>query len=358
MTASANGARSSEGARESFAQRARGPGMALLAGYLVFALLVIAYGQSPRTILGLLFEGTLGSSYGFGQVLFKAAPLLLLSCAFEFARRGGIFNLGLDGQLALGSFAVGVVGTRLAGIPSLMALPAALLLAACGGALSAAVPWIFRQRFGAPEVVTGLLMNRLVEALISYGLGAGLGLPGTVRTADLPVGLRFARLDTWLPALRGSAVSTALLLSVAVLLLLAWLARNLRWFREYALFGMQPKVARTLQLPTKQFIAAAFLVSGAIAGLGSAVSVLGYKGYFEQGLGAGAGFSAIAVSMLGKGRVLPTLLAGLLFGALEQGGLAVNAYVPKELFQVVTAVVIASVAISDGALSRMTRRAA
>ena len=75
--------------------------------------------------------------------------------------------------------------------------------------------------------------------------------------------------------------------------------------------------------------------------------MLGYKGYFESGLGAGAGFGGIAVALIGRGHPVGLVLAALLFGTLEQGGLAINGRVPMEVAVVAQAVVIAAVALAD-----------
>ena len=84
-----------------------------------------------------------------------------------------------------------------------------------------------------------------------------------------------------------------------------------------------------------------------IAGLAALAPVLGYKGYYESGLGSGAGFGGIAVALLGRGHPLGLVLAALLFGTLEQGGLVVNARVPMEMTTVLQAVVIVAVALAD-----------
>jgi simple sugar transport system permease protein len=88
-------------------------------------------------------------------------------------------------------------------------------------------------------------------------------------------------------------------------------------------------------------------LSGALAGLASLGTVLGYKGYYEQGLGAGAGFAGLAVAILGRGRLAGIVFAALLFGTLAQGGLAINAYVPAEAMEVIQGVVIIAVALGD-----------
>ena len=91
-------------------------------------------------------------------------------------------------------------------------------------------------------------------------------------------------------------------------------------------------------------------LSGALAGAASLGTVLGYKGYFEEGLGAGAGFGGVAVALLGRGSAVGLVLAALLFGTLQQGGLALNAHVPKELMDVLQGVVICAVALADARL--------
>ena len=91
------------------------------------------------------------------------------------------------------------------------------------------------------------------------------------------------------------------------------------------------------------------VLSGALAGLTVTATVLGYKGYFEIGLGSGVGFTGIAVALLGRGHALGIVLAALLFGTLAQGGLAINAHVPKEAMDVLTAAAIVLVAIANRA---------
>jgi len=111
--------------------------------------------------------------------------------------------------------------------------------------------------------------------------------------------------------------------------------------------GGRPAFGSSFGVPVKLRIAQALCLSGAIAGLTSTATVLGYKGYFELGLGAGAGFGGIAVAILGRGHALGLVGAALFFGTLEQGGLAVNAHVPREIMTVLEGVAIVLVAVAD-----------
>ena len=326
----------------------------LAIGWLAFCVLVWLYGASPRAMAGLVFEGTWGTSYGAGQVLFKATPLLFTGIAVDLALRAGLFNIGAEGQLAVGSLAAGVIGAHLPpGTPALVALPLAIGGAMAAGALWALVPALLKGRFGAHEVISTIMMNRIADSAIGLALGAGgLALTGTVRTADVASGARVARLETLFPSLNGSAASFALLFGVAGTFLVTGSYRRTRFGREIGLIGQNARAMAAEKVPVRARLEQALVISGAIAGAASLGTVLGYKGYFEEGLGAGAGFGGLAVAILGRGSALGLIFAALLFGTLQQGGLAVNAFVPKELMDVLTGVVVCAVALADEAFAR------
>jgi simple sugar transport system permease protein len=299
----------------------------------------------------LLLEGTWGTSYGAGQVLFKATPLLFSGLAVDLALRAGLFNIGAEGQLAVASLAAGVVGSRLpAATPALVALPVSLGAAMCAGAAWAAVPALLKGRFGAHEVISTIVMNRIAEALIGLLLASGLALTGTVRTPDVVAGARIPRLEALLPAFRGSAASFAVVFAVITAAVVTIGHERTRIGRELGLIGLNARAMEAEKVPVRWRLQQALVVSGAIAGAASLGTVLGYKGYFEEGLGAGAGLGGIAVALLGRGHALGLMLASILFGTLQQGGLALNAHVPKELMDVLQGVVIVAVALADARL--------
>jgi simple sugar transport system permease protein len=120
---------------------------------------------------------------------------------------------------------------------------------------------------------------------------------------------------------------------------------------------MNPVACAAERMPVAKRLVQAMLLSGAIAGLSATATVLGYKGHFESGLGAGAGFGGIAVAMLGRGSAVGLIASALLFGTLEQGGLAINAHVPMEAMQVLEGVIIVAVALADSRVRESLARA-
>jgi simple sugar transport system permease protein len=312
-------------------------------------VLVWLYGESPREIAAALLMGTWGVPYGVGQVLYKATALLLTGVAVDVALRAGLFNIGAEGQLAIAGVVVAALGTRLpATAPAWIAVPVLVAAAAAAGAAWAAGPAVLRVRYGGHEVISTIMMNRIADAAIGLLLAHGLAMRGTVRTPDVVASARLPNLDSLgIGAFHGSAVSAAFPVSLVVgALVAAWLRRS-RVGREVTLVGLAPRACEAEHLPVGRRLATALVLSGAIAGLAAVGPVLGYKGYFESGLGAGAGFGGIAVALIGRGHPVGLLLAALLFGTLEQGGLAINARVPMEVAVVAQAVVIVAVALVD-----------
>jgi simple sugar transport system permease protein len=320
----------------------------IFVAWLAFDLLVWAYGESPRELAVLVFEGTWGTAYGAGQVLFKATPLLFTGVAVQLALRAGLFNIGAEGQLTIGSLVAAVFAARISpAVPPVVAIPLVVLVAMAAGALWAAIPALLRARFGAHEVISTIMMNRIADATVGLAFASGLALVGTIRTAEIRDAAKLPRLEAVFSAFHGSGVSVAIVFAaVTALLMLAWQRRS-RLGREMALVGENATACAAEGIPVARRLVLALLLSGAIAALGSTGTVLGYKGYYEQGLGAGAGFGGIAVALLGRNSALGLLFAALLFGTLAQGGLAINAHVPMEVMDVLQAIVIVAVAFGD-----------
>ncbi|HRI52270.1 MAG TPA: ABC transporter permease, partial [Pseudomonadota bacterium] len=317
---------------------------AALVAMAVASVLTRLYGQSPLDVYRLLLAGTWGSSYGLGQVLFKTTPLLFTGLAVAVALRAGLFNVGGEGQLITGALCTALCGAGLpAGTPGLVAIPLALLAGFGGGALLGALPGLLKWWAGAHEVIVTILLNFIVRAIL-IGLGAQLFVKESVHTAPVLAAARLSRLSRFVPVLHGSAVNTALLLGVLMVVGFAVLLGRSRLGFALRTVGLNPDAAQAAGLHLGRVRTLAMVLSGGIAGLGGANFVLGYKYYYEDGFSSGVGYLGIAVAVLGQSRPLGVLAAALLFGTLSQGGLAVNALCPRELMDVLSAVMILAVA--------------
>jgi simple sugar transport system permease protein len=330
--------------------------VALLIGALVGDVLILSFGQSPGTVYRLLFEGTWGNAYGFGQVLYKATTLTFTGLAIAIGLRAGLFNIGAESQLAAGGFAAAMVGLLLpTGMNALLTLPVYIVAAAAGGAVVGAVPGVLKAKFGAHEVITTIMLNYIVLALLNYFVAAHLKVPGTLHTHEIHSGA-LPRLSAFVAGFHGSASSVVLFLALAAAIIAWWYLFRTRAGFELRATGLQPDAAEYGGVNVGRVWWHALALSGAIAGLGGLNFVLGYKHYYEDAFASGAGFVGIAVAIVGRNHPLGVVLAAIIFATMSQGGLAVNAAVPKEISDVLQAIVIIAVAASVPEVRRLLRR--
>ncbi len=333
------------------------PLVALLLAALVGDVLILVFGQSPGAVYRLLLEGTWGNAYGFGQVLYKATTLTFTGLAVGLGLRAGLFNIGAESQLAAGGFCAALAGMLIpAGIPSLLCLPLYLLAAGLGGGVVGAVPGVLKARFGAHEVIVTIMLNFIVLALLNYVASNKVHVPDTLHTPELKSGV-LPRLGDFVPAFHGSAANATILLAIAAAILLAWYLFRTRSGLELRAVGLQPPAAEYAGVDVPGVTWRALAMSGAIAGIGGLNYVLGYKHYYEEGFATGAGFLGIAVALVGRSHPAGIIIAALLFATLSQGGLAVNALVPKQMVDVLQAVVILAVSVSVPEVRRLLRGA-
>lgn len=337
---------------------ASGPGLTVLVVMICSSLLILAYGQSPRAVYSALVGGTLLNPFGFGQILYKSTPLIFAGLSVALAFRAGLFNVGAEGQVAMGGFCAAVTGMLMpAGTPMFIALPLIFVAAFAGGGIVGLIPGLLKAYSGASEVIVTIMLNFVVMATLNFLLINYFRVPETLHTKPVIESAHLMRLSEVIPALHGSGVSLALFLGLLMAGAVWYLFEKTKLGYEWRAIGHNPEAAETAGMPLKRRQVLAFMVAGGLAGLGSLHFVLGYKYYFEEGFGAGVGFMGVAVALLARNHPLAVIPAALLFGWLSQGGLAINALVPKELIDILQAVLILALVSSPWILRRFLKEA-
>jgi len=333
------------------------PFVALVVALVAGDLLIITYGQAPGTVWRVLLEGTWGNAYGFGQVLYKATTLTCTGLAVAVSLRAGLFNIGAEGQLAAGGFGAAFAGLTLpSGTPALIAVPLCVLAALLAGGAVGSVPGVLRAKFGAHEVIVTIMLNFIVLALLNYVVSSRLHVPETLHTPEIRSGT-VPRLANLIGAFHGSAANWTIVVVVLAVVAVDWLLFRTRAGYELRAVGLQPPAAEYAGVRVGATWLRALTLSGALAGLGGVNFVLGYKSYYEDGFTGGAGFLGIAVALVGRNHPVGVVLAALFFATLSQGGLAINAMVPKQIVEVLQGIVIIAVATAVPEVRRVLRNA-
>jgi ABC-type uncharacterized transport system permease subunit len=323
------------------------PLVAIIAAFIVAGLIILFLGRNPLRLYYDVFRECFASGYGFAQVLQKTTQLIFAGLAVALAFRAGLFNIGAEGQLYAGSFALAIVAVHLGAAPAGLAIPICILSAMVGGALWAAVPGFLKAFFGAHEVITTIMMNFIAAALMSFFITQPhIGVKGTLHTPEIALSARLPRLDELLPSLHGTTANGALAIALIAAALVWFYLWRTRPGYELRVVGLNPAAALCAGINVKRTIVGAMLLSGALAGLVGTDFVMGYKYYFEDGFSAGIGFIGIAVALLGANHPLGVLWAAFLFGILGYGRIALVEEVPKEMIEILEGLIIIAIVIN------------
>jgi len=331
------------------------PVFALLVAMVIGDLLILAFGQNPGEVYRLMIQGSWANAWGFGQVMFKATTLIFTGLAVAIGLRAGVFNIGAESQLAAGAFAAAAAGLIVPqGTPWPVMLLIGLVAAFMGGGLVGSVPGALKARFGAHEVIVTIMLNFVVLAALNWIVASKLRVPETLHTPSIK-GETLPRVADVIPAFHGSAANLTLLVALLTAAACWFFLFRTRSGYELRAVGLQPAAAEAGGISAGRTWFTALLLSGALAGLGGLNFVLGYKGYYEEGLAGGAGFLGIAVALVGRNHPLGVVAAAFLFATLSQGGLAIHALVPKDVVEVLQGVVIIAVAVAVPLVSGLLR---
>ena len=285
--------------------------MTLVAGVVLFE----ALDKPPLTAMRLIFIAPLTSLRGLAELLVKGTPLILIAIGLAISFRGGIWNIGAEGQYAIGALAGGAVALAFYPATGWWLLPLMSGAGIAGGAAWAAIPALLRTRFNANEILVSLMLVYVAVLLLSSLVH------GPLRDPD---GLNFpeSRLfQTSLPILiEGTRAHVGFLVALAAVPL-SWvlLERHVLGFKVKVL-GQAPRAARYAGFSDKGLIWFCFLLSGGCAGLAGLFEAAGPVGQLVPALPSGYGFTAIVVAFLGRLNPIGILLAGLLLALTYIGG--------------------------------------
>ncbi|MCS6988863.1 MAG: ABC transporter permease [Chloroherpetonaceae bacterium] len=324
------------------------PVVAILAAFFIGGIFIALIGENPLEIYGKMLERTLGTPYGFGQTLYRATPLVLTGLAVAIPFQAGLFNIGGEGQALVGTFACALVGAFLPpSTPSPFAIAICLSVAAIAGGAWGAIAGALRARFGVSEVITTIMLNFIASAIVGYLLTNRFAVPATTHTPEIIESARLARLDEFGGLFHRAPVNVALFLSLAVAAGAHFFVFKTKSGYELRAIGFNAEAARYAGINVNAHVFGSMTLAGALAGLVAANYVMGYKCYYEFGATSGVGFLGIAVAMLANSHPAWIALSAFLFGTLDYGGLTINAYVPKEIFLVIQALVILFIIVAQ-----------
>jgi simple sugar transport system permease protein len=335
------------------------PLISVVLALLVSGLVVALIGESPVRAMQVMVQGAFGSAYGWGYTLYYATNFIFTGLAVAVAFHARLFNIGGEGQAAVGGLGVAVILLGVAWPHWTIAVIAAMLFAALFGAAWAAVPAYLQAKRGSHIVITTIMFNYIASALLVYLLVNVLRVEGSMspesarfsEAVHLPSASDFAG---FLGFPSSAPLNFSFFIALAACVFVWLLIWRTRLGYEIRSFGNSQTAAVYAGINPTKIIMITMLISGALAGMMAINVVMGEAERLVLDFVEGAGFVGIAVALMGRSHPVGVVLAALLFGALYQGGAELQFEMPaisREMVVVIQALVI----LFTGALDNMVR---
>jgi ABC-type uncharacterized transport system permease subunit len=308
-----------------------------------------------------LLYGAFGNPQNLSFTLTTVTPLILASVSVALSFRAGLFNIGAEGQLAMGAMTAGIIGFEGTHLPGWILIPAMLIGSIIVGAIWGGIVGVLKAWRGAHEVVTTIMLNWIAFYFTDYLIdGPFQSLHTANQTDALPAQATLPHIANFYNQTLGSflpqivdpqqyLVDVGFFFAIAALILYWFLTSRTTFGYEVRVIGQNPKAAKYAGIPVKRNIILVMAIAGAFSGLAGSLQLMGQFPYqliattFSLQT---TGFDAIGVALLGRTTGFGVFLASLLFGGLRQGGtiMQISAGVPGDLVYIIQALVLFSIA--------------
>ncbi|MBR1457237.1 MAG: ABC transporter permease [Oscillospiraceae bacterium] len=329
----------------------------ILAAMLVCSLFLLCTGYDPFIVLkaiGRAIRSDLGGTVRW------TTPYMLTGLAVAVTFRANIFNMGVDGQLYLGSIAAVWLSTYLTNWPAAVAVPFVLVFSMLVGGLYAVIPALLKIRLRCDEVVTTLLLNYVAFYFTDYlVLGPMLG-SGTLTAAH---STEYISENLWLPKLGWFGDSNAnfsLFIGLLIVALITFMLYKTRYGYEIKVCGANMEFARYGGISAGKTILFVMIVSGMIGGATGAMEILGVHHRFAYRYSTDVGMDGVVVALLAGNNPIGVILSGFFYGALKNGASIMQriADVPSSLVDVVRGSIVLIITADFGFRRLRARRRA
>lgn len=303
---------------------------------LLFGLILIVSGKNPLLAYQDIFRSTLGSSYGFSEVIVTMTPILFTALAVALPSRVGLINVGGEGQLYMGAGLATWGAIAFDHLPAVALIPIMMLLGMLGGALWAYIPGLLKARGLVNETITTLLLNFVAPKLVAFFVFGFWHSP--MDTNKTPNFVSAARLPTFFD----SRIDLGFFLGLVLLTIFWYVMKYTRWGVEMRAIGGNPQAAKRNGIPLNKYWILIMCIGGAIAGLAGMAQVSGYYGVLLVNFSRGLGFMGFLISWLSFGDPIAVIVTSFVVSVILTGGnlLQLTSGIPYAVINILLAITL------------------
>lgn len=318
--------------------------LSICIGLVLGTVFVLLGGYNVLEVYSYLIRGSLGSVSALSSTIRWTTAFLLCGIASGIAFKGGMFNMGTEGQLYMGAISATLAGIYCKGLPAIAHIPLCMLAGMVAGAIWASIPALLRVYWNTSEIVVTLMMNYIAINFTSflvkeYFLTTGV-FGDSLTTDELAATARF-------PVFGGSPISFGFILgTLLVIAYILFFTKSKRGF-EIKVSGVNPDFAKFSGISVNKVRISVMLMSGMVAGLAGAAEIMGVQGRFLSGFSPDFGTSGMLVALLGNSSGIGIYISAIFMGILKAGSLTLerSAGVSRALAVVIQALIICFVSV-------------
>jgi simple sugar transport system permease protein len=344
------------------------PLIAIFLGFLLGSIIIVATGRSPVAMFAALLKGLSGIDIVNGQpfnpryvgeFVIQSMPIILTGLSFAFASRTGLFSIGAEGQLMVGSAAATAAALYIQA-PTWIHVPLILLASIIAGALWGGIPGYLKARFNVHEVTVTIMLNYVALYLNNFLVLDVFGSQDQVKTAFFPNSALLS--SPFLQSItRGSRLNWGFIPVLLAVFAFSFIINKTTFGFSLRAVGFNKEAARYAGMKVNRNIVLSLMIAGAFAGLAGAIITTGTFNFGRVIPAAeGYGFDGIAVALVGGNEAVGILFAGMLFGMMKASQPLMQVQgIPREIAGIIQASIVLFVAMQLGIkilLDKMTRK--
>ncbi len=307
--------------------------LSLILAFLAVAILLLLFDANPLSAFQAMWTGAFGSENTTAETLVKATPILFVAIGITIAFRGGVINIGGEGQMIAGALAGVAVTLAIGERIGVLVVPVALLTGFLAGGFYGAIAGFLKAYFDVNEILSTIMMNQIMVQLMNFLLNGimldpesgGLNnIPKTARIVPLAqlsrLSVNFGSLEIFDRTRLHTGFIIAIVLAIIVYIML-W--HTTIGYRIRAV-GLNTRASRYAGIPVERQMVLSMFLAGGFAGLAGVVQVLGLNYRLQTdgsaaGFTANAGFNGIVAALFGYLNPIGAIFSSIFFGGLLVG---------------------------------------
>lgn len=324
--------------------------IAILIGFAIGAVFLVIAGISPAVAYGKLFDAVFGKPKNLVWTLMYSAPVILTGLSVAFSFKTGVFNIGAEGQFVMGTLAATVLGIAL-DLPAGLHAIVCILGAAVAGFVWSMLVAILKVTKGIHEVLSFIMFNWIAFYFSNFVVGIERfhSESGAQASRDVKDTARILFSDEFRKTIDCSAANWSIIIAIVIAIIVWFVIEKTALGYNLKAVGSNRHAAEFAGIDANKSVLISLGISGALAGIGGAVQVLGMGGRLaELAAQEGYGFEGITVALIGASNPIGCIFAGLFYGAMKFGGSKLTIVkAPSEIVNIIMGCVIIVIAVSN-----------